>query len=150
MKNLFKTLSLPLSVSIALLILRLVAGLAFMYHGYDKVQNLFTWMGSHSAMPGFLQALAALSEFPGGLLWMIGFLTPVVSLGLFCTMSVAVLMHLFVFHDPFVGSGGSYELALLFLCVSFLLLLSGPGSLSVDKMIFGERPRGLALKTDKT
>jgi len=39
--NLFKPLGLSARVSAGLLIVRLVAGLAFAFHGYGKIQNLF-------------------------------------------------------------------------------------------------------------
>ena|SRR5688572_21530957 len=139
--NLFKPLSLPARVSAGLLILRVVAGLAFMFHGYGKIQNPFGWMGPKADMPGIFQALAALSEFGGGLAWILGLLTPLASFGLACTMTVAVHMHAFIRHDPFVskGGGGSYELASVYLCVALLLLLAGPGRYSLDSKIFGDK-----------
>jgi putative oxidoreductase len=80
--SLFKPLRLSNRVSTGLLILRLVAGLAFMFHGYGKIQNPFGWMGPEAKVPGALQALAAMSEFGGGLAWMLGLLTPLASFGL--------------------------------------------------------------------
>jgi putative oxidoreductase len=62
---------------------------------------------------------------------MIGFLVPIASLGIFCTMVVAVSRHL-SHGDPFVGKGGSYELALLYGCVAFLLFTVGPGRFALD------------------
>ena len=128
-------------VSAGLLLLRLVAGAAFLYHGYGKIQNPFGWMGPDAGFPGVIQALAALSEFGGGLAWMLGLLTPLASFGLACTMTVAVWMHAAVLHDPFVAlqGGRSYELASVYLCVAVLLLLAGPGRFSVDRVAFGEK-----------
>jgi len=128
-------------VSAGLLLLRLVAGAAFLYHGYGKIQNPFGWMGPDAVFPGVFQALAALSEFGGGLAWMLGLLTPLASFGLACTMTVAVWMHAAVLHDPFVAlqGGRSYELASVYLCVAVLLLLAGPGRFSVDRVAFGEK-----------
>jgi putative oxidoreductase len=139
--QLFKPLPLSGRVSAGLLILRLVAGLAFMFHGYGKIQNPMGWMGPDSGFPGILLALAAVSEFGGGLAWMLGLLTPLACLGLACTMSVAVGMHAVVRGDPFVaqGPGGSYELALIYLCVAVLFLLAGPGRFSLDRVFFGEK-----------
>jgi putative oxidoreductase len=94
---------------VALLALRLVAGAAFMQHGFHKIQNPFSWMGADSSMPGLLQALAAVSEFGGGFAWIIGFLVPIASFGIFCTMVVAVSRHL-SHGDAFVGKGGTYGL----------------------------------------
>ncbi|MBI2924092.1 MAG: DoxX family protein [Verrucomicrobia bacterium] len=129
-------------MSAGLLILRLVAGLAFMFHGYGKIQNPFGWMGDNAGVPGLFQALAAVSEFGGGLAWMLGLLTPLASVGLACTMTVAASLHAFVLHDPFVAAGpgkGSYELACVYLCVAVLLLLAGPGRFSADRVVFGEK-----------
>ena len=136
-----KPLHLPVRVALGVLFLRVVVGLAFMFHGYGKIQNPLGWMGPDAAVPGILQAAAAVSEFCGGLAWILGLLTPLASLGLGCTMSVAVYMHAAVRQDPFVarGEGGSYELALVYLCVAVLLLLAGPGRFSADRLVFGKR-----------
>jgi putative oxidoreductase len=141
MKRLFQTLPLPPRASVGLLVLRLVAGLAFMHHGWGKIQNPFAWAGPDSAYPAFLLGLAALSEFGGGLAWILGLLTPLASFGIACTMAVATYLHAVVMKDPFVpsGPGGSYELALLFLCLAVLFSLAGPGRYSLDRKIFGER-----------
>jgi putative oxidoreductase len=147
MSRLFKPILLPTNVSAGLLILRLVAGLAFMFHGYGKIQNPFGWMGPEATIPGIFQALAAVSEFGGGLAWILGLLTPLASLGLASTMSVAIYMHAFVWGDPFVssGSGGAYELAAVFLSVALLLFLAGPGRFSIDRALFGERAPDVSI-----
>ena len=127
------------TANLALFLLRLVTGLAFMFHGWGKIQNPFGWMGEESWAPGILQALAAVSEFGGGLALVIGLLTPLAALGMACTMAVATCIHAFVKGDPFVGRGGSYELALVYLCISILFVAAGPGRLSLDYKIFGSR-----------
>jgi putative oxidoreductase len=136
-----KPLALPCRASAGLLLLRLVVGLAFMFHGYGKIQKPFGWMGPDSNFHGYLQALAAVSEFGGGLFWMLGLLTPLASFGLLCTMAVAVYFHAVSLGDPFVakGPGASYELAAVYLCIAFLLLLAGPGKISLDRMFFVEK-----------
>jgi putative oxidoreductase len=142
LRRLFQPLRLPARVSAGLLPLRLVAGLAFLFHGYGKIQAPMSWMGPEAKVPGVLQALAAVSEFAGGAAWILGLLTPLFSLGLACTMTVATLMHAVVLRDPFVAQGpggGSYELASVYLCVAILLLLAGPGRFSADRAIFGEK-----------
>ncbi len=124
----------------ALLLLRLVAGLAFAIHGWPKIQNPFGWMGPEGFAPGIFQALAALSEFGGGIAWIVGLLTPLAALGIGCTMIVAVCMHAFMQGDPFVSAGGSsYELAAIYLSISVLLLAAGPGRFSADRQFFGPR-----------
>ncbi|HOX55979.1 MAG TPA: DoxX family protein [Candidatus Paceibacterota bacterium] len=141
MMQLLKPLRLSARVSIPLLLIRLVVGLAFMFHGYSKIRQPFGWMGPDATIPPFFQALAALAEFGGGLAWMLGVLTPLASFGLTCTMAVAVWMTAMVFHLPFVAQkgGGAVELPATFLCVALLLLLAGPGRFSLDRVLFGER-----------
>ncbi len=128
---------------VTLLLIRTVGGVAFMIHGWGKIQNPFGWMGPDSFAPGFFQALAALSEFGGGLALVLGLLVPFASLGVGCTMAVAVYFHAVMRGDPFVaaGGGGSYELAAVYLSISLVLIAVGPGRLSLDRMLFGARSR---------
>lgn len=137
----FRPIPLSSRASAGLLLLRLVAGAAFVIHGYGKIRNPFGWMGADAAVPGIFQALAAVSEFFGGMAWIAGLLTPLASFGLACTMSVAVYTHAAVLRDPFVAlqGGRSFEPALVYLCVAVLLLLAGPGRFSADRVVFGER-----------
>ena len=139
--GLFKPPPLSSRVSAGLLILRVVAGLAFMHHGYGKIQHPSGWMGQNGNVPGFFQALAAISEFGGGLAWILGLLTPLAAFGIACTMTVAVWTHAAMLHDPFVSptGGRSFEPALGYLCVAILLLLAGPGRFSLDYLIFGRK-----------
>jgi putative oxidoreductase len=56
-------------IALGLLAVRLVAGTAFVYHGWPKLDRPFSWMerpDAPSGVPGFLQAAAAFSEFAGG------------------------------------------------------------------------------------
>jgi len=125
--------------STAVLLLRLVAGVAFLHHGWGKITNPFHWMdGAPGAPPAILQALAALAEFGGGLGLVLGLLTPVCIVGISCTMAYAVYFHISK-GDPFVakGGGGSYELALVYLVTMLSLMLTGPGRYSVDQYLLG-------------
>ncbi len=125
---------------IGLLAVRVVTGAAFILHGWPKIQQPFSWMGD-APVPGVLQAAAAVAEFGGGIAWILGALTPLFSLLLLATMSFAV----FIVHvpkgDPFVPprdwTGGSWELGAVYLAVSVLLLMAGPGKYSVDACLFG-------------
>ncbi len=126
---------------VALLLVRLVGGAAFVIHGWGKIQNPFEWMGPDVPVPGILQALAALAEFGGGIAWILGLLTPLASLGIAFTMAVAASMHAFSWGHPFVATGGgpAYELALVYLSIAILLIVLGPGRMSLDRGIFGPR-----------
>lgn len=138
LKSLFKPAAQSTFASGALLVMRLIAGVAFTMHGWGKIQHPFNWMGADASMPGFLQFLAALSEFGGGIGLVLGFLTSLWSLGIACTMAVAVHMHMIVLKHPFVNpkGEGSYELALVYLGVSIIFLALGPGKFSLDKKLF--------------
>lgn len=102
--------------SIALLIIRIIAGVAMIQHGWGKMHQPFSWMPL-SPIPGFFQFLAAFSEFGGGIAWIIGLVTPMVSM----------------------GGGSSYELAIIYFSLSLVLMLVGPGKFSLDTKIFGEK-----------
>ncbi|WP_342376915.1 DoxX family protein [Myxococcus stipitatus] len=123
------------TASVGLLVLRVVAGAAFMLHGWSKIQNPFGWMGPEASVPGVFQALAALSEFGGGLAWILGALVPLASLGIFFTMAVATHFHAVIKGDPFVGHTGSYEIALLYLALAVAMMTVGPGKFSVDALL---------------
>ncbi len=139
-----KILSVPptsVASDFALLAIRIVGGAAFMMHGWSKIRDPFNWMGPDSFAPGVFQALAALSEFGGGLAWILGLLTPIASMGIGFTMVVAVFFHAVMRGDPFVAAGGgaSYELAAVYLGIALLLFAIGPGRLSLDRVLFGGR-----------
>lgn len=139
MGNLFKPPSLPNRVAFPLLLLRIVAGLAFMFHGFSKIQTPLTWMGPDAVVPSFFQAAAAASEFVGGLCLILGLLTPIAAFGIASTMAFAVWSHAIIWGQPFVGKSGSYELALVYFSLALLFLFAGPGRFSMDRLIFGEK-----------
>jgi putative oxidoreductase len=122
--------------SLGLFALRIVCGIAFVMHGWPKIRDPFGWMGPGAGMPAMLQALAALSEFAGGIAWILGLLTPIASLGIGCTMAVAVARHA-MRRDPFIGG---YELAAVYLFVALALLLTGPGRYSLDRALLTRLP----------
>ena len=128
-------------VDVALLLIRVVAGLAFTIHGWGKIQNPFGWMGPDGFAPGVFQALAAVAEFGGGLAWILGLFTPLASLGILATMAVAFSFHAFMRGDPFVSmtGGPSSELAALYFSIALLLIAAGPGRFSLDRKLFGPR-----------
>lgn len=135
-KCFFQPYSLPKGVSVALLLVRILMGVALIMHGWGKIQTPFSWMGPDAPVPGILQFLAALSEFGGGIALLLGLLTSLAMLGLFCTMAVAVHMHAVIKGDPFVGG---YELAALYLVLAVMFIIAGPGKFALDGKIFGNK-----------
>ncbi|HET9452259.1 MAG TPA: DoxX family protein [Aggregicoccus sp.] len=137
MKRLFSPDLLTSRASLGLLALRVFAGVALMFHGWGKIQKPFGWMGPEAPVPALLQALAALSEFGGGLALILGLLTPLAMLGVLSTMGVALYTHISR-GDPFVGRP-SWELAGVYFTVAVCMLLAGPGRYSLDAKLFGRR-----------
>lgn len=139
MRKIFSARSHAKDVDFALFCLRIVIGLAFMMHGWGKIQTPFAWMGPEAPVPGIFQFLAALSEFGGGLALILGLLTRLAALGLSFTMGVAVFMHAVVRGDPFVSQGGgpAYELAAVYLFFAIFVVVYGPGRFSLDRKVFG-------------
>ena len=127
-----------------LLLVRLVFGLGLVEHGWEKIQQPFSWMQHMTApAPGWLQGLAALSEFGGGLAMIFGLVTPLAMLGIMCTMGYALLFVHFPQHQPYVASNPKmhgYESAAHYFIVALGLLLTGPGALSVDAYLFNRPP----------
>ncbi len=125
---------------LGLLGIRLAMGAAFILHGLPKIQAPMNWMGD--SIPGFLQFLAALSEFGGGIALILGVLTPLACMGLICTMLVAMFMVHIPAGHPFVSSDGgpTYELALVYLASSLGLLMLGPGAYSLDARLIAREP----------
>jgi putative oxidoreductase len=141
MRRIFYSDDFGIRSSLGLLVLRVVVGAALMFHGWPKIQNPMGWMGAEAPVPGFLQACAAVAEFVGGGALIVGLLTRLFAFMLVINMAVAAGMVHISQGDPFVGKPGerSWELAAVYFACALLLLLAGPGRLSLDALIFGRR-----------
>ena len=125
--------------AVGLLLLRLVFGAALVLHGLPKIQHPTSWMGAGAPVPGLFQFLAAFSEFFGGLAMITGLLTPIAASGIAATMLVALVTVHFKHGDPFVTMHGeSFESPLGYLAFALLMILTGPGRLSLDAFLFGQ------------
>lgn len=134
----------PARVDLALLTLRVVTGLIFLMHGWQKVFQYglagvsqgFGQMGV--PMPGIMGPFIALLELIGGIALIVGVLTPVFAALLACNMVGAILLvHLKA--GFFLPEG--YEFALSLLGASLALALAGAGAHSVDAVLGWGRPR---------
>src|SRR5262245_15134689 len=148
MRRLFYPGSVGPSASVGLLVLRVAMGVAFILHGWPKIQQPFDWIPPAMNIPDYLQFLAALSEFGGGIALVLGLLTRLFALGLAITMAVAVLkVHIPAGHVYVASAPGemSWELAGVYFAGSVLFLLACPGRPSLDAMLFGKEPVRPAL-----
>ncbi|ASA24646.1 DoxX family protein [Paenibacillus donghaensis] len=131
-------------VSVGLLMIRLVIGVAFIGHG---AQKLFGWFGGYGPKgtgsymesigmkPGVAMAvLAGLLEFGGGLLFAAGLFTPLAG-GL---IAAAMLGAIVKVHgkNGFWATANGYEFPLTLLVVAVAVALTGAGSLSLDALFF--------------
>ena len=128
---------------LAVLILRLFLGFAFTMHGSQKLLGAFGgggvsgvagMMGKLGIEPSLLWAwVVSITEFVGGVCLFFGFLTRFWAAGLVIDMAVAVVkVHLV--NGFFVGKNG-FELPLTFGVIALVILLTGPGSMSMDRAI---------------
>ncbi len=130
------------TLSLGLLILRVVIGLTLAAHG---AQKLFGWFGG----PGFAKVaqgyqtqgyrpawlwsfFVVLGEFGGGLSLAFGFLTPLGAAGIFGAMFMAI----FKAHwkNGFWNSKRGLEFPLALLTVALALGIAGPGDYSLDAL----------------
>jgi putative oxidoreductase len=126
---------------LAVLVLRLFVGFAFMMHGSQKLLGAFGGSGV-AGVAGMLTKLGvepanilawvvSLTEFVGGVCVFFGFLTRFWAAGLVIDMGVAIAkVHL---PNGFFAAKGGMELPLSFGVMALVILLTGPGSLSVDR-----------------
>lgn len=125
--------------SFALLLVRLVVGVAFILHGWPKVQNPQAWMaGMENAPHPAIQAIAAFVEFGGGILLAVGLLTRFAALALATVMIGALaLVHVPQGHPFLAKWNPGAELASVYLVVNLLIAITGAGAFSLDKLLFG-------------
>src|SRR5260221_8072931 len=126
-----------------LVVLRLVVGLTMAGHGAQKV---FGWWGGPGIKgwtevvarlrirpPAPFAWLAALAELGGGLLFALGFLSPVGSLAIIGTMLVAIAtVH---WSNGFWNTKRGYEFNLTLIAGAVTIGLAGPGTYSIDHAI---------------
>lgn len=117
-------------------------------HGAQKVLGSFSGPGFNAYISGttpfsFMRptwlwlSAAAISEFVGGILIGLGFLTRVGAFFIACTMLTAVVgVH---WTGGFFAANRGYEYPLSLLAMSLALMISGGGQASVDRALSGGR-----------
>ena len=119
----------------ALLILRLVVGAIFLYHGYAK------W-GMET--PNTIMSILKFAEPLAGIALILGVLTQLAALGLAIIMAGAIYMKATGFGSSALDLAGTFapqgstgwEFDLVLLASAIVLLFMGAGKFSLDAMIF--------------
>lgn len=137
--RLFSTSYSPASINTALLLLRVVGGAFMLTHGLPKLMNLMAGtvkFGDPIGLgPGLSLGLTVFAEFVCALLLMLGLATRLALIPLITTMVVAA----FVVHGD--DAFGKKEIAFLYLAIYVSLLLTGPGSYSLDNALGSKKRR---------
>lgn len=130
------------ALDIALLLLRVVAGLTLAAHGAQKLFGWFGGAGLKRILRGFAAqglrpawlwvTFALLGEVGGGLSLVFGFLTPLGAAGAFGAMLMATSTH---WKKGFFNSKGGLEYPLLLMVVALALGIAGPGGLAIDTLL---------------
>lgn len=126
----------PSRLSLGLAVLRVVVGIVFLVHGYEKlftmgiggVAGFFTQIGA--PLPGVTAPLVSVLEFAGGVALILGLFTPIVA----ALLAADMLGAIFLVHLPngFSAMNGGYEFVLTLLGASLALALTGPGAYALD------------------
>jgi putative oxidoreductase len=137
------------TISIGLLIIRLVAGLTMAAHGAQKLFGWFGGSGFSGTMkmqervglkpPALWASFAILGEFGGGLSFALGFLTPLGAAGMFGAMFMAIVKS--HWKNGFWNSKRGFEYPLQLFAAAVGIGIAGPGSYSLDALF------GIALPT---
>lgn len=127
------------ALSIAILLLRIMAGLILFVGGAGKVMGWFGGFGmtatlemfkSNIHLSAFWTYVSCYAEFIGGLLIMIGLLTRVAATALFINMLVATL---FTGFKNFFMGGAAYPCLLMVIFLA--IIFSGPMFYSIDSLL---------------
>lgn len=120
---------------LGLLVLRIVVGIVFVAHGWQKIHggpSHFVHMVHDLGLPGWLAYLSIAAEFFGGMLLIVGFATRFAAFAILIDMLVAITkVHL---HNGLLAQGG-YQFPLSLAAAAFVLMLFGAGEISVDWLI---------------
>jgi len=121
----------PLSV----FLMRVIAGVTLAVHGWPKIQDPFKnvdMVEKLGFIPGSIWSPAlAGTEFFGGLLLAVGFLTRPAALGATVVLLVTVWFHWLLQGQGFAGA----EKSLLWAAITFYFVAHGGGFLSVDRAL---------------
>ena len=124
-------------VSIGLLVLRVILGVIFVQYGLQKIHAPMSWAGP--AQPAAVQIFACVAELGGGLLLIVGALTPLAAalivIDMIGAMVASVIPRAGGFYWIVSGSGTiTVEKNVIYGICALVLLFTGPGMYSVDEL----------------
>jgi putative oxidoreductase len=130
-----------------LLLIRIILGVVLMFHGSQKLFGWFDGQGMEEftkaltemkriPQPEISAYLSAGTEFGGGLLLLVGFLTRLAAIPVTFNMLVAAIV---VHGHAFSLADEGMEYALTLAVVSAGLIFTGPGRFSVDGCLWREK-----------
>ena len=117
------------------LILRVVLGIIFAAHGYQKLTGMDGVFGMVTGLglPAFSAYILTYTELLGGLALIAGLATR------YAAALIAIVMIVAIWKVKLAtGLLGGYELELGFLATAVALMLTGAGPWSLDKVLCGE------------
>lgn len=131
------------SFHMALLIVRVVAGIIFAAHGAQKLFGAFGGSGLAGTvqMMGPIGYLVAVGEFFGGLGLVVGFLSRFSA----ASLSVIMLGAIVIVHWPngfFLGQNPGWEFNFSLLGLLLPVVFAGPGSWAIGRMLPLPKRRG--------
>ena len=124
------------SIDLALLSVRVIAGIIFMAHGAQKLFGAFGGPGLDPIvqMLGPVAYLVAVGEFFGGLGLIVGFLSRFSAASLIVIM-IGAIAKVHGQHGFFLGAQPGYEFNLALIGLLLPVLIAGPGHLALAHML---------------
>jgi putative oxidoreductase len=141
-KSMLQRVGSPRQAQIALAVIRIVAGVIFVAHGYQKffvmgldgVTGFFTQLGA--PLPGISAIVVATVELVGGSALILGLFARFIAIPLAIDIATAILL----FHSKhgfFVPAG--VEFVTLLLASTIAIAIAGAGAFSIDNALSGKR-----------
>ena len=135
-----------LATGLGTLLVRVMMGIIFIYYSGQFLFGIFGGQGMHMftqmlasdhlpILPTTVWAyLAGITQFFGGILIIVGLFSRIVSIFL-------ILNLIGIIYVSHAGGFGSIDFQLSLIAISGLILISGPGMLSADAVIFGRKKK---------